>query len=108
MVQLSHPYMTVGKTIALTIQIFVGKASLVAQMAKNVCNAGYLSLIPVSGRSSGEGNDNLFQYSCLENPHGPRSLGGYNQWDRKESDTTERLNTARTLASFFLEITEDS
>ena len=25
MVQLSHPYMTTGKTIALTIQIFVGK-----------------------------------------------------------------------------------
>ena len=25
MVQLSHPYMTTGKTIALTLQIFVGK-----------------------------------------------------------------------------------
>ena len=25
MVQLSHPYMTTGKTIALTIQTFVGK-----------------------------------------------------------------------------------
>ena len=25
MVQLSHPYMTAGKTIALTIQTFVGK-----------------------------------------------------------------------------------
>ena len=25
MVQLSHPYMTTGKTIALTIQVFVGK-----------------------------------------------------------------------------------
>ena len=25
MVQLSHPYMTTGKTITLTIQIFVGK-----------------------------------------------------------------------------------
>ena len=24
--------------------------------------------IPGSGRSSGEGNDNPFQYSCLENP----------------------------------------
>ena len=27
MVQLSHPYMTTGKTIALTIQIFVGKVT---------------------------------------------------------------------------------
>ena len=25
MVQLSHPYMTTGKTIALTIQTFIGK-----------------------------------------------------------------------------------
>ena len=25
-------------------------------------------LIPGSGRFSGEGNDNLLQYSCLENP----------------------------------------
>ena len=31
----------------------------------------------------------------------------YNQWDHKESDTTERLSTAHTLSSFFLEITED-
>ena len=89
MVQLSHPYMTVGKTIALTIQIFVGKASLVAQMAKNVCNAGYLSLIPVSGRSSGEGNDNSLQYSCLENSMEKRSLMGYSPWGHKELDTTE-------------------
>ena len=25
MVQLSHPYITTGKTIALTVQIFIGK-----------------------------------------------------------------------------------
>ena len=30
-------------------------------------NAGDLGLIPGSGRSSGEGNGNPFQYSCLEN-----------------------------------------
>ena len=27
--------------------------------------------------TSGEGNGNLFQYSCLENPHEQRSLVGY-------------------------------
>ena len=33
MVQLSHPYMTTGKTIALTIQTFVGKVmSLIFNM----------------------------------------------------------------------------
>ena len=31
-------------------------------------NAGDLSLIPESGRSPGEGNDNPLQYSCLEHP----------------------------------------
>ena len=31
-------------------------------------NAGDLGLIPGSGRSSGDGNGNPLQYSCLENP----------------------------------------
>ena len=31
-------------------------------------NAGDLGLIPESRRSSGEGNGNPLQYSCLENP----------------------------------------
>ena len=31
-------------------------------------NAGDLGLIPGSGSSSGEGNGNPLQYSCLENP----------------------------------------
>ena len=32
------------------------------------CNEGDLGLIPGSGRSPGEGNDNTLQYSCRENP----------------------------------------
>ena len=40
-------------------------------------NAEDLGSIPISGRSPGEGNGNPFQYSCLENPHGLRSLVGY-------------------------------
>ena len=31
-------------------------------------NAGDAGLIPGSGRSPGEGNGNIFQYSCLGNP----------------------------------------
>ena len=31
------------------------------------CNVGDLALIPVSGRSPGEGNGNPLQYACLEN-----------------------------------------
>ena len=34
----------------------------------SACNAGDPGSIPGSGRSSGEGNGNPFQHSCLENP----------------------------------------
>ena len=50
-VQLSHPYMTTGKTKALTRQTFVGK---VMSLLFN----SYLR----------EGNGTPLQYSCLENP----------------------------------------
>ena len=43
---------------------------------ESACNAGDLGLIPGSRRSPEEGNGNPLQYSCLENPHGRRSLGG--------------------------------
>ena len=36
-----------------------------------------MSLILGSGRSPGIGNGNPLQCSCLENPHGQRSLAGY-------------------------------
>ena len=56
-VQLSHPYMTTGKTIALTRQTFVGKVmSLLFNM---------LSRLVI-----GEGNGTPLPYSCLENPMG--------------------------------------
>ena len=42
--------------------------SLVAQMTESACNAGDPSSISGSVRSPGEGNGNLLQYSCLENP----------------------------------------
>jgi len=45
------------------------------------------------GRSPGGGHGSPLQYSCLENPHGQRSLVGCSPWGRKESDTTERLST---------------
>ena len=40
-------------------------------------------------RSPGGGHGNPLQYSYLENPHGQRSLAGYNPWGRTESDMTE-------------------
>ena len=35
---------------------------------ESACNAGDPGSIPGSGRSPGEGNGNLLQYSCLKNP----------------------------------------
>ena len=57
-------------------------------------NAGDLGLIPELGRSPGGGHGNPLQYTCLENPHGQKSLAGYSPQGCKESDTTERLSTA--------------
>ena len=48
------------------------------------CNVGDLCLIPGLGRSPGGGHGNPLQYSCLENPHGQRSLGSYSPWGHKE------------------------
>ena len=39
--------------------------------------------IPGSGRSPGGGHGNPLQCSCLENPHGQRSLAGYSPWGRR-------------------------
>ena len=37
-------------------------------LKESIDNAGNVSSIPGSGRSLGEGNGNLFQYSCLKSP----------------------------------------
>ena len=44
---------------------------------ESTCNAGDLGSIPGLGRFPGGGHGNPLQYSCLENPHGQRSLVGY-------------------------------
>ena len=88
-VQLSHPYMTIGKTTAWLDRPLTFRTSICSSFGKeSACNAGDLGSIPGLGRSPGEGNGNPHQYSCLENPHGQRSLVGYSTWDCKESDMT--------------------
>ena len=56
---------------------------------------------PGLGRSPGGGHGNPLKYSCLENPHGQRSLVGCSPWGLKESNTTERLrqHTAQIFQS---------
>ena len=56
---------------------------------ESTCYVEDLGSIPGLGRSPGEGHGNPLQDSCLENPHGQRSLASYSPWDRKESDMTE-------------------
>ena len=58
-------------------------------------NAGDLDSIPGSGRSHGGGHGYPLQYSCLESPHGQRSLVGYSPWGCKKLDTTERRGRQR-------------
>ena len=43
---------------------------------------------------SGEGNGNLLQVFLPGKSHGQRRLADYSPWGRKESDTTERLNSS--------------
>ena len=51
--------------------------------------------IPGLGRSPGEGNGNLLQYSCLGNVMGRRAWWATVHGVSKESDTTQRLNNNR-------------
>ena len=68
--------------------LYRGCASLVAQTIK-IMPQGDLVSIPGWGRFPGGGRGNPLEYSCLENPHGQRSLAGYSPWGRKELDMTE-------------------
>ena len=60
---------------------------------ESACNSRDLGSIPGLGRSPGGRHGNPLQYSCLENPHGQRSLADCSSRDREEGDTTEWLST---------------
>ena len=100
MVQLSHPYMTTGKTIVLTIRTFVGKVIFLlfntlprfviaflprgfpggSTGKESTCNVGDLGSIPGMGRSPGEENGYPLQYFGLESSmdcivHGVAKMG---------------------------------
>ena len=50
---------------------------------ESACNAEDLGSMPGLGILSGGGHDNSLQCSCLENPHGQRSLAGYSLWGHR-------------------------
>ena len=60
--------------------LFVGASLVVLVVKDSPANAGDVresGVIPGSGRSPGGGPSLPLQYSCLEIPHGQRSLAGY-------------------------------
>ena len=66
-------------------------------------NVGDLGLIPSLVSLHGGGHSNPLQYSCMENPHGQRSLAVYSPWGCKELDMTEWFYTgyySDTIFSF--------
>ena len=67
-----------------------------SESKESSCNLGDLRSIPGWGRSAGGEHGNQFQYSCLENPHGQKSLADYSPWGRRESDMTEQLSTEQS------------
>ena len=87
-VQLSHLYMTAGKTIALTIWTFVGK---VMSQLFNVLSRFVIAFLPSSKclrRRQWQPTPVLLPGKS----HGRRSLVSCSPWGRYESDMTERLH----------------
>ena len=62
---------------------------------ESACSAGDLGSIPRLGRSPEEGNGNLLQYSCLENPM--EEPGRLLSMGHKESDMTEQPTLSLSL-----------
>ena len=109
MVQFSHPYMSTGKTIALTIWTFVGKVMSLFFNTLSVFmyNFIYFILVKIC----------ILEFTYMDfyaltacmysvrrrqwqptpvllpgKSHGWRSLVGCSPWGHQESDTTERLH----------------
>ena len=75
------------------------RAFLVIQTGKNLpANAGDTGSMPGLGRSPGEGNDYLFQHSCLENPMGRGVWRATVYGVTKEWDMTEQLSHTSTCS----------
>ena len=81
-------------------------ALVVKNLPANAGNARDMNLIPGLGRSPEGGHGNPLHYSCLENPHGKRSLVGYSTWDSKELKMTKQITTAqwRLILSIFSQV----
>ena len=61
----------------IMIHILIIRLPLWLRGKESACSAGDQGLIPGWVRSPGEESGKALQNSCLENPHGQRSLEGY-------------------------------
>ena len=73
--------------------------SLVKNPSANAGDAGDSVSISGSGRSPGGGNDNPFQYSCLENPTDKGAWWATVCGGHKESDMTHQLSSHDPLST---------
>ena len=74
-----------------------------SEVKASACNVGDLGLIPGSGRSAGEGNGNLLQDSCLENP-----MDGGTWWATVHGVTKSRTQLSDFTSLHFYEHTGSS
>ena len=93
-------FCSLGWCLPTNTGCFPGDSRL-KNLPANAGDAGNTGSTPGSGRSPGGGNGNPVQYSCLENPHGQRSMVGYSPWGHKESDMTEHTHTAIQCAFIY-------
>ena len=75
-----------------------------SESKESACNAGDMDLVPELGRSPGGRHGSPLQYSCLENPHGQRSLAVH---EATESDTNEQLSTHTCTHTYMTHICRD-
>ena len=91
--------------IFLDISGFPGGSQMVKK--ESACNEGDLGLIPGSERSPREGDGNLLQYSCLENPMDRKAWratvqGVTHSWTRLSTHTKLTYRILLKKSSCFL------
>ena len=73
-----YKYIYVTELLCCTLRTSSGLDS-----KESACSVGALGLTLGMGRFPGGERGNPLRYSCLENPHGQRSLAGYSPWVTK-------------------------
>ena len=93
-----HPYIPYSPYTYVWLYIYTYGLPWRLSGKGSICNAGDAGSTPGSGRSSGEGNGNPLQYSCLENPmDGQGKLTGHSPWGCKSQKWLSNYITTTIL-----------